>query len=124
MKKILFLLLLLVQAAMGEPSMFTDPAAISEETQVPQSSEPEADTNVNSLFGNAAQNSGITVEHANTPAHLYIGEIFPVTIKLTPVDIASGNIEYSLQNEEGIRVFSPTPRRVVKADGVYDTFYF
>jgi hypothetical protein len=38
--------------------------------------------------------------------------------------LASGNIEYTLQNEEGIRIFSQTPHRSVKNDGVYDTFYF
>lgn len=124
MKKILILLFLLVQAAISEPSMFTDQAAAPQETQASQNSDSESDSNVNSLFENAAQSSGVILEHSNTPSHLYIGEIFPITIKLTPVDIASGNIEYSLQNEEGIRVFSPTPRRVVKADGVYDTFYF
>ena len=124
MKKILFLLLLLVQAAISEPSMFTDPTAAPQETQQPQSPEGEPDTGIDNLFNNAVQSNGITLEHSNLPTHLYIGEIFPVTIKLTPVDIASGNIEYTLQNEEGIRVFSPTPRRVVKTDGVYDTFYF
>ncbi len=45
-------------------------------------------------------------------------------MKLTPTDTASGNIEYTLLNEQGIRIFSDTPRRSVKEDGVYDTFYF
>ncbi|OYZ64596.1 MAG: hypothetical protein B7Y17_03705 [Sulfuricurvum sp. 24-42-5] len=124
MKKILFLLLLLAQAAMGEPSVFTDPASVPQEVQPPQTSENETDTGINTLFNNVEQSGSISLEHSNLPSHLYIGEIFPVTIKLTPVDIASGNIEYTLQNEEGIRVFSATPRRAVKADGVYDTFYF
>ena len=120
MKKILALLLLLIQTAIGEPSVFTDPSAVPQE----QPKEPTTDTGIDTLFKNVAQNATLTLEHANTPSHLYIGEIFPLTIKLTPVDIGSGDIEYSLQNEEGIRVFSPTPKRVVKADGVYDTFYF
>lgn len=120
MKKILALLLLLIQTAIGEPSVFTDPSTAPQE----QPSEATVDTGVNALFTNATQSSDLKLEHANVPSHLYIGEIFPLTIKLTPVDIASGNIEYSLQNEEGIRVFSPTPKRIVKADGVYDTFYF
>lgn len=109
---------------MGEPSVFTDTSPAPQETQPPQTSENEADTGINTLFNDAEQSGGITLEHSNIPAHLYIGEIFPITIKLTPVDVASGNIEYTLQNEEGIRVFSATPRRAVKVDGVYDTFYF
>jgi hypothetical protein len=114
-----------MQAAMGEPSMFTDPATTPQEAQPSQTAaDNEAASDVESLFNNAAQSNGVTVEPSHIPSHLYIGEIFPLTIKLTPVDIASGNIEYTLQNEEGIRVFSATPKRVVKADGVYDTFYF
>jgi len=120
LKKILTLLLLLIQTAIGEPSVFTDPVAAPQE----QPKDATTDTGIDALFKNVAQNGTLKLEHANTPSHLYIGEIFPLTIKLTPVDVGSGNIEYSLQNEEGIRVFSPTPKRVVKADGVYDTFYF
>lgn len=121
MKKLLFLLLLLIQTAIGEPSVFTDPVTAPPK----QTEEAVTETQgIDALFTNVAQSSGLSLVHSNIPSHLYIGEIFPLTIKLTPVDIASGDIEYSLQNEEGIRVFSPTPRRVVKGDGVYDTFYF
>lgn len=120
MKKILTLLLLLIQTAIGEPSVFTDPSATPQEQQ----NDTPADTGIDALFQNVAQNGTLKLEQSNTPSHLYIGEIFPLTIKLTPVDVGSGNIEYTLQNEEGIRVFSPTPKRVVKPDGVYDTFYF
>ncbi|MFA6189025.1 MAG: hypothetical protein WC680_07075 [Sulfuricurvum sp.] len=123
MKKIILLLLLLIQTGISEPSVLTDPA-VPQETEEPQAAANGADTNIDALFTDAAQNSGIKLEHSNVPSNLYIGEIFPLTIKLTPVDIASGNIEYTLQGEEGIRVFSATPRRVVKTDGVYDTFYF
>jgi hypothetical protein len=63
-------------------------------------------------------------EFTNLPDHPYVGEIVALNVKLTPLDVASGNIEYTLQNEEGIRIFSDTPRRSVKDDGVYDTFYF
>jgi hypothetical protein len=120
LKKLLTLLLLLIQTAIGEPSVLTDPAAPEQLKDTVH----ETGTGINALFSNTEKSSSIKLEHSNIPSHLYIGEIFPLTIKLTPVDIASGNIEYSLQNEEGIRVFSPTPKRVVKADGVYDTFYF
>jgi hypothetical protein len=123
LKKIILLLLLLIQTGISEPSVLTDPA-VPQETEEPQAAANGADTNIDALFTDAAQNSGIKLEHSNVPSNLYIGEIFPLTIKLTPVDIASGNIEYTLQGEEGIRVFSATPRRVVKTDGVYDTFYF
>lgn len=67
---------------------------------------------------------GISLKLSSIPNHLHIGEIFPVTLKVTPIDVASGNIEYSLQGEEGIRIFSQTPVRRVRDDGVYDTFYF
>ena len=122
MKKIFLLLLLLIQTAISEPSVLTDPA-VSQEEQ-PQIPADGAGTNVDALFTNAAKSGAIQLEYSNIPSNLYIGEIFPLTIKLTPVDIASGNIEYTLQGEEGIRVFSATPRRVVKTDAVYDTFYF
>ncbi len=124
MKKILALLLLLIQTAISEPSVLTDAVVPPQETQQPQDTAAQSDTGIDALFTDAAQSNGLKLEASNIPSHLYIGEIFPLTIKLTPVEIASGNIEYTLQNEEGIRVFSPTPRRVVKADGVYDTFYF
>lgn len=64
------------------------------------------------------------MEFSQLPDRFYVGEVIPVTVKLTPVDTASGDIEYTLQNEEGLRIFSDTPRREVKEDGVYDTFYF
>jgi hypothetical protein len=124
LKKILALLLLLIQTAISEPSVFTDAVVPPQETQQPQDTATQSDTGIDALFTDAAQSNGLKLEASNIPSHLYIGEIFPLTIKLTPVEIASGNIEYTLQNEEGIRVFSPTPRRVVKGDGVYDTFYF
>lgn len=124
MKKILTLLLLLIQTAISEPSVFTDTVAAPQETQQPQDTATQPDTGIDALFTDAAQSNALQLEASHIPSHLYIGEIFPLTIKLTPVEIASGNIEYTLQNEEGIRVFSATPRRVVKADGVYDTFYF
>lgn len=81
-----------------------------------------ADNGVNALFSGVG--SPLSMQFTNLPAHPYIGEIIAVTVKLTPVDLASGNIEYTVQNEQGLRIFSETPRRSVKEDGVYDTFYF
>lgn len=124
MKKILTLLLLLIQTAISEPSVLTDTTAAPQENGQSQGAVNEQDTGIDALFTNASQSNGLKLELSSVPSHLYIGEIFPLTIKLTPLEIASGNIEYTLQNEEGIRVFSATPRRVVKTDGVYDTFYF
>lgn len=96
-----------------------------QETQAPQTSDATDQNAIDALFSNATENtSGVVLEHSNTPSHLYIGEIFPLTLKLTPTEIASGNIEYTLQGEEGIRIFSQTPVRSVKGDAVYDTFYF
>lgn len=108
----------------AEPSVLTD-TAVPQETQAPQTSDATDQNAIDALFSNATENtSGVVLEHSNTPSHLYIGEIFPLTLKLTPTEIASGNIEYTLQGEEGIRIFSQTPVRSVKGDAVYDTFYF
>lgn len=127
MKKIALLLLLLIQTALAEPSVLTpiDAAVPPQGTEQPQDVADTEQGAIDTLFSNAAENTAtILLEHTKIPLHLYVGEIFPLTIKLTPTDIASGNIEYTLQNEEGIRIFSQTPHRSVKEDGVYDTFYF
>lgn len=126
MKKIALLLLLLIQTALAEPSVLTPvDSAAPQAVEQPQDT-PDAEQNsVDALFSNVAENTAtVLLEHTKIPLHLYVGEIFPLTIKLTPTDIASGNIEYTLQNEEGLRIFSQTPHRSVKDDGVYDTFYF
>lgn len=80
-------------------------------------------SDIQSLF-ETTPSSPLTLEFSSLPSNPYIGEIITVTVKLTPIDIASGNIEYTLQNEQGIRIFSDTPRRKIKEDGIYDTFYF
>ncbi len=117
MKKLILILSSLLGLLWAEPSVLTQ-----QETQTSNATEQNA---IDTLFSNATKNSGeVVLEHSNTPSHLYMGEIFPLTLKLTPTDIASGNIEYTLQGEEGIRIFSQTPVRSVKGDAVYDTFYF
>lgn len=124
MKKLILILSSLFGLLWAEPSVLTDTAA-PQETQAPQTSDTAEQNGIDTLFSNATKNNGaVVLEHSNTPSHLYIGEIFPLTLKLTPTDIASGNIEYTLQGEEGIRIFSQTPVRSVKGDAVYDTFYF
>lgn len=107
-----------------EPSVLFEPASSQEATQSePQNGAATEDsTNVNALFADV--HSPLSMQFSNLPSRLYIGEIIAVTVKLTPVDLASGNIEYTLQNEQGLRIFSETPRRKVQEDGVYDTFYF
>ncbi len=123
MKKITLFLLLFLSALLAEPSVLTEPAAPQEApSNEPQTNSAEEPGNINSLFSGVG--SGLTMQFKNLPSHPYIGEIIAVTVKLTPVDVASGNLEYTLQNEQGIRIFSETPRRSVKDDGVYDTFYF
>lgn len=123
MKKITLFLLLFLSALLAEPSVLTEPAAPQEApSNEPQTNSAEDPGNINSLFSGVG--SGLTMQFKNLPSHPYIGEIIAVTVKLTPVDVASGNLEYTLQNEQGIRIFSETPRRSVKDDGVYDTFYF
>jgi hypothetical protein len=125
LKKITLSILLFLSALLAEPSVLTEPAPTSAETSAePQSAnttEGSAST-IDTLF--AGVGSGLTMHFSNLPSHPYIGEVVAVTVKLTPTDVASGNIEYSLQNEQGLRIFSETPRRSVKDDGVYDTFYF
>lgn len=108
---------------LAEPSVLTEPAqeAPSAETQSADGAQEPA-SNIDTLF--AGVGSGLTMQFTDLPGHPYIGEIVAVTVKLTPVDLASGNIEYTLQNEQGLRIFSETPRRRVKEDGVYDTFYY
>jgi hypothetical protein len=84
---------------------------------------------IDSLFSGATDatttaSAGLNLEFTNLPTHPYVGEIIALSVKVTPVNLASGNVEYSIQNEEGIRIFSDTPQRKVKNDAVYDTFYF
>lgn len=125
MKTLAFLLLITaaVQFAFAEPSVLNDPAAAQENAVAEEgAAAPDAGGDINALFDGV--NTALSVQFTDLPSRAYIGEIISVTVKLTPVDIASGNIEYTIQNEEGLRIFSDTPRRKVKEDGVYDTFYF
>lgn len=125
MKKLTFILLSLLQFAWAEPSVLTDTEPTHQEADGAAPIDTADQNGIDALFSNVTENSaGIILEHSNVPSRLYIGEIFPLTVKLTPTDIASGNIEYTLQGEEGVRIFSQTPVRSVKGDAVYDTFYF
>lgn len=119
MKTLILFFLLFAQILSAEPSVLTEPSEEAPSTE-------EAPSSIDSLFSAATGStaSGLTLEYTDLPTHPYVGEIIALTVKLTPVDLAAGNIEYTLQNEEGIRIFSDTPRRKVKEDGVYDTFYF
>jgi hypothetical protein len=122
LKALALLFFFLGQLLLAEPSVLTDiqPSAAEE---APITEEAPA-SDIDTLFSGIASSSGLTLEFSNLPTRPYVGEIIALSVKLTPIDIASGNIEYTLQNEEGIRIFSDTPRRSVKGDGVYDTFYF
>jgi len=125
----LLLLFVFLQLAFAEPSVLTpngEPVAVPNTVEQPQEPVVSAeDQSIDALFSNTEEQSpALTLSKTKLASQLYVGEIFPLTIKLTPVDVASGNIEYTLQNEEGLRIFSQTPHRSVKSDGVYDTFYF
>lgn len=122
MKTFLLSFLLFAQILLAEPSVLTDPASETTQTHVAE----EDSSTIDSLFSSTstATTSGLTLEFSDLPTRPYVGEIVALTVKLTPVDLAAGNIEYTLQNEEGVRIFSDTPRRKVKEDGIYDTFYF
>lgn len=119
MKTLAFLFLLLTQIVFAEPSVLTDPVPAATDA----TSDAVSNSDINTLFSGVST-AGLTLQFTDLPPPPYVGEIIAVTVKLTPTDVASGNIEYTLQNEEGIRIFSDTPRRNVKNDGVYDTFYF
>ncbi|HZF69442.1 MAG TPA: hypothetical protein VEZ39_01150, partial [Sulfuricurvum sp.] len=119
---ILFVLFAGYLFAVSEPSVLTDPAPQEDTTTAAPAQATEPNNEIGSLFSGVS--SPLKLQFDALPTHPYVGEIIAVPVKLTPVDIASGNIEYTLQNEEGIRIFSDTPRRSVKEDGVYDTFYF
>lgn len=121
MKALALLFFIFVQFLFAEPSVLTDPATAPVEAAVPEEGE---NSDIGSLFSGTASSAGLTLEYTNLPTRPYVGEIIALTVKLNPLDIASGNIEYTIQNEQGIRIFSDTPRRKVKEDGVYDTFYF
>lgn len=123
MKPIILFFILSVQLLLGEPSVLTDQTVNEPVTTEQAPPAAEESSGIGTLFNDAAP-SALTLEFSNTPSRAYVGEIIPVTVKLTPANLASGNVEYTLQNDEGIRIFSETPQRSVKDDGVYDTFYF
>ena len=126
MKALALLYFLIGQILIAEPSVLTDPttAAVPVGTEETAGAAQTPESDVNALFSGVSSSAGLTLQFNNLPTRPYVGEIIPVSVKLTPVDLASGNIEYTLQNEQGIRIFSDTPHRSVKEDGVYDTFYF
>lgn len=120
MKALALFICLIGQLLIAEPSVLTDPQATEPSAQ----SDQGGGSDINSLFSGVHAQSSLKLQFNNLPSHPYVGEIIAVNVKLTPVDLASGNIEYTLNNESGVRIFSDTPRRSVKQDGVYDTFYF
>jgi hypothetical protein len=122
LKALALFFLLLGQILLAEPSVLTDPQSTVVE-EVPNAEQTPA-SEIDTLFSGVSSSAGLTLQFSNLPTRPYVGEIIALSVKLTPVDVASGNLEYTLQNEEGIRIFSDTPRRSVKEDGVYDTFYF
>jgi len=121
LKTLAFFFLFLAQVLYAEPSVLTDQEPVAAEEIAPATANTTSE--IDALFSGVSS-SGLTLEFSNLPERPYVGEIVALNVKLTPLDVASGNIEYTLQNEEGIRIFSDTPRRSVKDDGVYDTFYF
>jgi hypothetical protein len=121
LKTLAFFFLFLTQILYAEPSVLTDQEPVATGETTPAGTENTSE--IDALFSGVSS-SGLKLEFSNLPERPYVGEIVALNVKLTPLDVASGNIEYTLQNEEGIRIFSDTPRRSVKDDGVYDTFYF
>lgn len=111
-------------------TLFAEPSVLTDQTSAPTAAEETpaggqtSSSEINTLFSGVNSSAGLKMQFTNLPVHPYVGEIIAVNVKLTPVDVASGNIEYTLGNEQGVRIFSDTPKRNVKEDGVYDTFYF
>lgn len=122
MKTLALFFLIVAQILCAEPSVLTDPATPNSEDTSTENGMQNGSSAIGDLFSGVG--TKITVELSGMPERAYVGEIIPVTIRLTPVDAASGNVEYTLQNESGVRIFSDTPRRKVESDAVYDTFYF
>ncbi|MGD9970595.1 MAG: hypothetical protein AB7S65_09060 [Sulfuricurvum sp.] len=125
MKKLIFIFFIVLNILHAEPSVLTDEATsgdVAAESTDTQAAKSSNGSDINTLFSNV--DTALDISFVNPPSRAYMGEIIALSVKLTPVDLASGNIEYTLQNEEGLRIFSDTPRRSVKSDGVYDTFYF
>ncbi|MDD5051833.1 MAG: hypothetical protein PHO27_03750 [Sulfuricurvum sp.] len=124
MKTLIFFFLILTTVLFAEPSVLTEApqeSSSSANDSAPANNEQPA-SDINNLFSGV--NNSLTMQYSKVPDRAYIGEIVALSVKLTPIDVASGNIEYSFANDVGIRVFSDTPHRSVKEDGVYDTFYF
>lgn len=126
MKTLAILFLLLSQLLWSEPSVLEgSPDFQPSAEQSPSTEAPSNDgDSINSLFDNATGTT-LSLTVTSTPSTLYIGQVFPYTIKITPAEAASsGNIEYTFQNQSGIRTFSNTPSRKTSPEGTYDTFYF
>ncbi|MCI4406131.1 MAG: hypothetical protein JHC35_02445 [Sulfuricurvum sp.] len=121
MKALALLFCLIGQLLIAEPSVLTDPQSTADNSA---QTDQDGGTDINTLFSGVNTQGKLKLEFNNLPSHPYVGEIIAVNVKLTPVDLASGNVEYTLNNESGVRIFSDTPRRSIKEDGVFDTFYF
>lgn len=121
MKALALLFCLIGQLLIAEPSVLTDPQSTADNAA---QTDQGGGTDINTLFSGVNTQGQLKLEFNNLPSRPYVGEIIAVNVKLTPVDLASGNVEYTLNNESGVRIFSDTPRRSVKEDGVFDTFYF
>lgn len=121
MKALALLFCLIGQLLIAEPSVLTDPQSTADNSA---QTDQDGGTDINTLFSGVNTQGQLKLEFNNLPSHPYVGEIIAVNVKLTPVDLASGNVEYTLNNESGVRIFSDTPRRSIKEDGVFDTFYF
>jgi len=124
--KTLSLLVLLSQLLWSEPSVLEgspDFQSSAAEQDVQSDGENNGNDSINSLFGNVSS-SDLSLSTVSILQTLYIGQVFPYTIKVNAANAASVNIEYTLQNQSGIRTFSNAPTRRIDSDGVYDTFYF
>lgn len=126
MKTLAIIALLFSQLLWSEPSVLEGSPEFQPSTDesVQNDSQNISEDSIHSLFDNAGTGGTLSLSSVTVPSTLYIGQVFPYTIKITPTEASSSNIEYTLQNQSGIRTFSNTPTRKVDSDGTYDTFYF
>jgi len=126
LKTTALLVLLLSQLLWAEPSVLDgspDFQSSASEQEAQADDQNNENGSINSLFDNASSGE-LSLSSTSILQTLYIGQVFPYTVKVNTPNAASVNIEYTLQNQSGIRTFSSAPTRKIDSDGVYDTFYF
>jgi len=81
-----------------------------------------------SLVSNLIGNTNFYIKYNKVPERVYVGQIFPVTVKTTVLTENFDDIRYKFIGGRGVQSLNSKPQREkVDEDGivsVYDTFYF